>query len=44
MAITHTAGGTAMKKRFPMSRTGERGVQWCRFRVQKGNSGSEARM
>src|SRR2546425_8700277 len=42
--ITQTAGGTAMKKRFPMSRTGERGVQWCRFRVQKENSGSEARM
>ena len=30
---------TRIKKRFPMQRTGARGVQWRRFQVQKGNSG-----
>lgn len=33
-----TAGGTGIKNRFPMPRTGERGVQRRRFRVQKGDS------
>ena len=28
-----------MKNRFTMSRTGEAGVQWCRFRGRKENSG-----
>jgi hypothetical protein len=28
-----------MKNRFAMSRSGEMGIQWCRFRGQKGNSG-----
>jgi hypothetical protein len=28
-----------MRNRFTISRTGEMGVHWCRFRGQKGNSG-----
>jgi hypothetical protein len=34
-----TAGGRRMKNRFTMLQTSKRGIQWCRFRVQKGNSG-----
>jgi hypothetical protein len=34
-----SAEGAGMKKRVAMSRTGERGVQQCRSRVQKGNAG-----
>src|SRR5271157_4722029 len=33
------APGLPMKNRFTVSRTGQTGVLWCRFRDQKGNSG-----
>jgi hypothetical protein len=38
--LSETSSAEVMKNRFHSVAKGETGVLWCRFREQKGNSGS----